>query len=397
MTLGMQGEAEKPIKVAVWWGDPCKAISGVFRELAAHPGFELRIFLVSPLDADRTALGWRFPDYGKATVTQLPAGKDQRRGFMQEYDSHWADIHLFNSAYRWREMNWLIDHLMYTGGLYAILTEGPFNQYRGPLRWLKWLYLAVVLPFRTRRRSSGASFVASLSGDALGARRWLRHTGFVADRIFRFGYFSEPPEAPRGRLKTFCGVPRLLCTGYLTKNKGHQLLVKAIANLRDEGVQVRCIITGFGPERVRLERQIRKLALTGQVELVGVLESVDLQSLLRDSDLLVAPGYEEPWGIRVIEALQAGVPVLASDRVGAAEVMLACGGGMTFKAGSIRSLVEQLRILLTGDRVLVDLQNNLMNSRGRLHPRVPADYLGALIRKSRDPGLLLPRPGWIDA
>jgi len=365
-------------RIAVWWIFPCKAISGVFRELA-EMGFTIDVVFLNAMSADRVKLGWWMPDFGRATVRYLPQVGPERDEFLNQFPFADYDLHLVNGFYVNRESDIIVERLKGMKIALGVLTEAPFNGFFGLKRVMKYLYLALVVPFRGRKLASYALFVCCLSGAGAVSFRWLRWFGFRKDRIFPFGYFSEEPGEMRTDASEVGTPPLLVCTGYLTRNKGQLLLLQALLKLRTRGVEFRCVITGFGPERERLQAFIDRYQLSGSVQLVGVVAADELNRIQAEADIFVAPGYEEPWAIRINEALQSGCPVVLSDRIGAAELVRASGGGMTFRSGNVDRLTEALFELLTQSEKLKAMKKKVIEYRPRLHPREPARYLSDII------------------
>ena len=122
------------------------------------------------------------------------------------------------------------------------------------------------------------------------------------------------------------GEGRLLAVGALVDHKGHRTLLDALVELPGATL----IIAGEGPRRPRLERQVARLGLSGRVQLVGQIDDVD--RLRRGADLLVHPSHEEGLGQAVLEALLAGLPVVA-----------AAAGGLPESVGGVGWLVPPRR------------------------------------------------------
>lgn len=105
----------------------------------------------------------------------------------------------------------------------------------------------------------------------------------------------------------------VLAAGRLTEEKGFDT---AIAAARGAGAPL--VIAGAGPDEPRL----RKLAAGAEVRFVGRLEPDALADLRRRAAVVLAPSrWEEPSPYAVLEALAAGVPVLAADRGGLPELV----------------------------------------------------------------------------
>jgi glycosyltransferase involved in cell wall biosynthesis len=104
-----------------------------------------------------------------------------------------------------------------------------------------------------------------------------------------------------------------LAAGRLTEEKGFDT---AIAAARDAAVPL--VIAGTGPDEGRL----RELADGADVRFVGLLDAAALGELRERAAVMLAPSrWEEPCPYSVLEALAAGVPVLASDRGGLPELV----------------------------------------------------------------------------
>jgi glycosyltransferase involved in cell wall biosynthesis len=112
---------------------------------------------------------------------------------------------------------------------------------------------------------------------------------------------------PRGS-RPFNEVPRLITVGRLEPQKGHETLIRALADVPPPW---RLDIAGTGS----LERDLRELAermhIASRVHFLG--ERRDVPGLLAASDLFLFPSRWEGMGLALLEAMAAGVPALASD------------------------------------------------------------------------------------
>lgn len=114
----------------------------------------------------------------------------------------------------------------------------------------------------------------------------------------------------------------LLFVAKLHPQKDPLLAVRALAAIRESGIDATLTIVGEGPERAAVAALVAALGLTGSVRLESALDRAALEDRYRDSDaLLVTAGGHQSWGLTPFEALAAGTPSVISPEIGAAEVL----------------------------------------------------------------------------
>jgi glycogen synthase len=106
------------------------------------------------------------------------------------------------------------------------------------------------------------------------------------------------------------GHPRIVYVGRLARSKGLHTLVDAAARLRTAGVQV--LLVGDGPERRALERMLGSRGLGERVRITGFLPHRRIPAVLRHADLFCLPSEYEELGTAALEAMAAGLPIVAS-------------------------------------------------------------------------------------
>jgi glycosyltransferase involved in cell wall biosynthesis len=134
---------------------------------------------------------------------------------------------------------------------------------------------------------------------------------------------------------------RFLFSGSLTKRKGADLLLRAFVALLREGVEAKLTILGSGP----LDQPLRRAAARagGSVEFLGFRQWQELPDIYARSDVLCAPSRYDGWGLVVPEGLASGMPVIATDRMGAARELITKENGWLVRAGSVKDLVDAMR------------------------------------------------------
>lgn len=360
------------MRYVFWWCIPCKAMAPVCRELAEIPECSVCFISAEDLSENRRNLGWQYPDFGKAVFELLPKVNWKNR--VQEIcHQNMEALHIFCGTYLYLRIRYALDYAQQLRLKTAVISEAPFNPYNGLLRSAKTIFTTLITPFRVWRRARRALFVLSASGNCPIA---FRRLGWRKESIFPFGYFTDPPSEPKvPRNPMHEGDLEILCTGYLTRNKGHAVLLNALASVLELGVRFNCTITGFGPERHSLEKRAHDLQLASSVQFLGTVPDGDLFALKARADLFVAPGYEEPWGIRVNEALQSGIPVIVSHKIGASQLIEASRAGIVFPSGDCCSLAKAIYHLVSQPSRLAEVKAKALEYRTRIHPREAALYL----------------------
>ncbi|WP_019631724.1 glycosyltransferase [Actinomadura atramentaria] len=96
------------------------------------------------------------------------------------------------------------------------------------------------------------------------------------------------------------------CVGRLVPGKRTDLLVRAFAGAAVPGAWL--VVAGDGPERGALERLARRLGVASRVRFLG--DTADVPGVLAALDVYAAPSRQETFGLGVVEAMAAGLPVL---------------------------------------------------------------------------------------
>ena len=138
------------------------------------------------------------------------------------------------------------------------------------------------------------------------------------------------------------GVRRLLFTGRLSNQKGLDLLINSLHSLRHEGFEFSCDIVGDGPLEEALQKQINKLSLTDCVFLKGSVDGKSIRKLLLHADVFVMPSRYEGMSNSVLEAMEAGLPVVVT-RCGGIDNYIGAKNGWTCLTDDEDALTQALR------------------------------------------------------
>jgi len=156
--------------------------------------------------------------------------------------------------------------------------------------------------------------------------RELQAKGVPADKIriqqMPIRPFQPVPVYVTSALRRQLGIgdstPVVLSVGRLSREKGHVDLVRAFALLRDRRPPPRLIIVGEGPEQRAIEQRSRELGLAEVVTLAGHQD--DVQPYYALASLFVLPSHSEGSPNVLLEAMAAGVPVVATAVGGVPEI-----------------------------------------------------------------------------
>ena len=161
--------------------------------------------------------------------------------------------------------------------------------------------------------------IANSAGTASLLPKRARNKSVVIPSPIEVDRFS--PTIPRPRPD---GVVTFAVVARLTPVKGQHLVIEACAKAAQQ-CDVRLVLIGGdqtreGQQVEALKAFARELNIEDRVELTGHID--DVEAKLQSVDVLISyPSYPEPFGQAVIQAMAAGVPVIAANEGGPAEVI----------------------------------------------------------------------------
>ncbi len=183
-----------------------------------------------------------------------------------------------------------------------------------------------------------------------GIRRDLIRTGIRPERITTIPNAIGPgaPAGESGRIRRLLGIGEgETVAGYagrLSVEKGLAYLIEAVSILKGRGERLRLLIVGDGPERGSLEEMTRAKGVEDMVIFAGFQANVE--EWLGNIDIFVLPSLTEGTPMTLLEAMSAGLPVLACA-VGGVPLMVAHGeNGLLVAPGDPQKLSEGLSLLL---------------------------------------------------
>jgi glycosyltransferase involved in cell wall biosynthesis/GNAT superfamily N-acetyltransferase len=165
------------------------------------------------------------------------------------------------------------------------------------------------------------------------------------------GRLARPQaDGARARTRATLGLsstqPVLIMVARLREPKTPDVLIESVRRLRAEWPELVCLFVGDGPQSEALEQQIARDGLVGAVRLLGRRD--DVPDLLAASDAFVLSTYSEGMSVSVLEAMAAGLPVIASRVGGMEELVQSDRTGLLVPPHDAQALAAAIR------RVLID-------------------------------------------
>lgn len=130
----------------------------------------------------------------------------------------------------------------------------------------------------------------------------------------------------------------------LRPEKQHEDLVEAIARLKSDGLNAKCLIIGDGPRRVAIKEKTSSIGLENDVSIAGF--QTDIRPFVAACDCMAIVSHQETFSIAALEAMAMGKPMAMSAIGGAAEQVQDGVNGFLFPAGDVDALAEALRKLV---------------------------------------------------
>lgn len=140
--------------------------------------------------------------------------------------------------------------------------------------------------------------------------------------------------------------PMVLFVSKLMPRKRPMDLLKAFHNVRIAGIDACLAFVGSGQQETILKEYVRQHQVP-DVHFFGFRNQSELPMFYSVADVFVLPSENEPWGLVINEVMCAGIPVIASNEIGAVEDLVRHGeNGFTFNAGDVDMLTEHLSHVL---------------------------------------------------
>ncbi|HSM93638.1 MAG TPA: glycosyltransferase family 4 protein [Anaeromyxobacteraceae bacterium] len=260
------------------------------------------------------------------------------------------------------------------------LLGGPTYSFtvHGPEEFDKPAFLG--LPEKIRH----AAFVVAVSSYGRAQLwRWARFEDWGKVQVVRCGLDGDFLGAP---LTPAPAAPRFVCVARLNEQKGHLLLVEAVARLREEGREVEVLLVGDGPLRPQIEDAIGRLGVAASVRILGWASAAQVREAILSSRALLLPSFAEGLPVVLMEALALGRPAITTAIAGVPELVEPGVSGWLVPAGAVEPLVDAMREALDAPTARLEAMGRAGAARVALRhdARVEARRLSALFRQAAE-------------
>lgn len=169
---------------------------------------------------------------------------------------------------------------------------------------------------------------------------------------------AEEAQAIRAKFGIAAGEPLIVAIGRLSSEKAHIDLLNAFPHVQSNSSELKAklVIVGDGPERERLEAAARSLGIGGRVHFAG--QTSDVKPYYAAADLLVLPSHSEGSPYVLLEAMAAGVAIVATAVGGVPEMVEDEESALLVPPRDSRAMAAAITRLLTDAQLARRLTGN---------------------------------------
>ncbi|MCK5522458.1 MAG: glycosyltransferase family 4 protein [Thiomargarita sp.] len=138
----------------------------------------------------------------------------------------------------------------------------------------------------------------------------------------------------------------VLCVGRLVPVKGQFILIEAVARLISEGRQLRLRFVGDGPDRQRLEDEVKQRQLTEQVVFEGAINQDRILDFYNSADIFTIASFAEGLPVVLMEAMAMEIPCITTHITGIPELITSGKDGILVAASDIEALAKAIALLM---------------------------------------------------
>ena len=190
-------------------------------------------------------------------------------------------------------------------------------------------------------------------------------SNYLLDTAKTYGYKGHSEIIPNGLdLNKFPknDFPKnkktIITTSRLVYKNGVDILIRAIAQVKEKIPDVKCLILGEGPEEKALKSLTAKLDILDNVEFLGTIGQEKISEYLALADIFVRPSRSEGLGISFLEAMAVGLPIIAPPIGGIPDFLKDEKTGLFCKPEDPHDLAEKILTLFRNETLAKSIVEN---------------------------------------
>ncbi|MCQ6275277.1 glycosyltransferase family 4 protein [Bacillus sp. V3B] len=172
--------------------------------------------------------------------------------------------------------------------------------------------------------------------------------------------FKPIGEEQKQQLRQMYGYQKddfiLFYAAEFNRNKNQQLLLEALAIVKEEVPNARLLLAGKGPLQIECEKLAERLGIKEMVHFLGYRN--DIETLLKISDAAVASSLREGLPVNMMEAMACGLPVIATDNRGHRELITNNKNGWIIDPQKVEEFAKKMKLLTMDTELKSILGNN---------------------------------------
>ncbi|MFN8255378.1 MAG: glycosyltransferase family 4 protein [Bacteroidales bacterium] len=145
---------------------------------------------------------------------------------------------------------------------------------------------------------------------------------------------------------------RMICPARLIKRKGQDLLIKALSNLKNNGIILQLDLVGEGDEKENFIKLAKELSVNELINFKGYIPRENMPETYHGADFFVLPSYNEGMSNALLEAMACGLTPVVTDVGGTRELVKNGENGFVFSPGDLMGLTSILSEIAKNPEIL---------------------------------------------
>lgn len=353
--------------LVIWAYSYCRSTLAFYRGMGFAFNVPLKLCIWRKISPLRTNVGFTQDEFSDMDITFIGDNYTLGQKILKDFKSY---NHIFGAYQSVKIYRDLILEAQKLGCRVAIASEAPCNMSAGIKRISKNLYLKTILPLKVKKQIALADFIINFSGDD---SLPLEKLGWTVDKIIPCGYYSPRIDGTKliKRDELCWSHFSILLTGLHQWHRSPMLLLRALLELKKQGLTPVCNITQEGPLLSEMKRFASDHKLNN-VNFWGFVPMEKLKELYETCSVYVGTGNNEPWGMRLNDALQCGAPLIVNEGMGGAKLVRDYGCGLTFEKDNYTGLVIALKKLMEDKQLYLTVSNCAYKAAQEITPELKA-------------------------